>query len=286
MPTTYYATANGMLIGEQTNGVSIDYVPDALGSIVAAINQSLTTTYTAAYTPYGTVPASTGTAPNFTWVGNLGYLAAAGRPYAEYSVRARIFSSKTSHWTSVDPLWASLTRPRRKSRPNVALMTANSAYVYAACAPVVVVDPRGLSPVCRCVVGPCPKNVQGDAGSDGSTDCDPWSGQMWTCISETDCTVPCVLAHKAVHRSNLGSCCTLYGQCYTNALKSPFPYLAVQACDSAWKAWNDSIQLYHWDECAAYTTSVACDGMGVFHNCPSPQACCADFLIALSRDEE
>jgi hypothetical protein len=94
-----------MLIGEQTSGVSTDYVPDALGSIVAAINQSLTTTYTAAYAPYGTVLASTGTAPNFTWVGNQGYLPGPGRPYAEYSVRARIFSSKNGRWTTADPLW-------------------------------------------------------------------------------------------------------------------------------------------------------------------------------------
>jgi hypothetical protein len=70
VPITSYFTADGMLIGEQTNGVSIDYVPDALGSIVAAIDQNLNTTYTAAYAPYGTVLASTGASPNFTWIGS------------------------------------------------------------------------------------------------------------------------------------------------------------------------------------------------------------------------
>jgi hypothetical protein len=124
-----------MLIGEQTSGVSTDYVPDALGSIVAAINQSLTTTYTAAYTPYGTVLASTGTAPNFTWVGSLGYFAAAGVAYAEYSVRARFPSSKTGRWTSVDPMWP-----------------GTGAYEYGFASPVLYVDAEGLNSAVPCKV--------------------------------------------------------------------------------------------------------------------------------------
>jgi hypothetical protein len=133
MPKTKYFTANGMLIGEQTNGVSIDYVPDALGSIVAAINQSLTTTYTAAYTPYGTVLASTGTAPNFTWVGSLGYHAAAGRSYAEYLAGARIVSSKQGRWTSVDGVWPD-----------------EPAYVYVCASPALLVDPSGYAQKATC----------------------------------------------------------------------------------------------------------------------------------------
>src|ERR1700691_5534273 len=100
MPVTNYATANGMLLGEVTGtGPQIDYVPDALGSIVAAVNQSSTTTYTAAYKPYGSVLASNGTAPNFTYVGTQGYLGSAGVTHAEISVRDRIYSTSTGHWT-------------------------------------------------------------------------------------------------------------------------------------------------------------------------------------------
>src|SRR5580658_6274096 len=106
MPVTDYFTMDGVLVGEKTTGgVNIGYVPDALGSIVAAVDQNLNTTYTAAYKPYGDVLASTGTAPRFTWVGTPGYLASAGVPHAEYSARARIDSSKDGRWTSVDPLW-------------------------------------------------------------------------------------------------------------------------------------------------------------------------------------
>ena len=95
-----------MILGEQTGtGPHIDYIPDALGSVVAAVDQNLVTTYTAAYSPFGDVIASTGTAPNLTWVGTLGYLQSAGRPFAEYSVRNRIYSSTTGRWTSVDPYW-------------------------------------------------------------------------------------------------------------------------------------------------------------------------------------
>jgi hypothetical protein len=129
MPITSYFTANGMLIGEQTNGVSIDYVPDALGSIVAAIDQNLNTTYTAAYAPYGTVIASTGTAPACTWVGTLRYSSAAGGPYAEYLAGARIVSSKTGRWTSVNPLWPT-----------------GCAYIYASSAPTLLTDPSGMNP--------------------------------------------------------------------------------------------------------------------------------------------
>jgi len=134
MPTIDYATANGMILGEQTaTGPQIDYVPDALGSIIAAIDQNSNTTYTAAYKPYGSVLASTGTSPYFTFVGMQGYLAAAGRPYAEHSVRARFYSETTARWASVDPIW-----------PNL------QAYTYADQSPARFVDPNGQ----RCTSSP------------------------------------------------------------------------------------------------------------------------------------
>ena len=128
MPTTYYTNANGMILGERTgNGPHTDYIPDALGSVVAAVDQNLVTTYTAAYSPFGDVIASTGTAPNVTWIGTLGYLQSAGRPFAEYSVRNRIYSSTTGRWTSVDPYWPN-------ERP----------YGYAGSSPTLLTDPTGL----------------------------------------------------------------------------------------------------------------------------------------------
>lgn len=149
MPKTYYTVANGMMLGERTDtGPRIDYVPDALGSIVAAVDQDLNTTYTAAYKPCGDTLASTGTAPNFTWVGNLGYLKSAGVTYAEFSVRRRIYSSRTGRWTSVDPRW-----PR------------HLAYPYASSSPVGLVDFTGLAsvtfptPCCCCALDFEPEDV-------------------------------------------------------------------------------------------------------------------------------
>ena len=116
-----------MILGERTgNGPHIDYIPDALGSVVAAVDQNLVTTYTAAYSPFGSVIASAGTAPNFTWVGTLGYLQSAGRPFAEYSVRARLFSSRNGRWTSTDAFWP-----------------VESPFNYARQSPVGGVDPSG-----------------------------------------------------------------------------------------------------------------------------------------------
>ena len=116
-----------MILGERTgNGPHIDYIPDALGSVVAAVDQNLNTTFTAAYSPFGDVIASTGTAPNFTWNGTLGYLQSAGRPFAEYSVRARFFSNRTGRWTSTDSYWPD-----------------ESPYNYAWQSPIARVDPSG-----------------------------------------------------------------------------------------------------------------------------------------------
>src|SRR5471030_3299064 len=106
MAKTIFANANGLLLGEKTDsGVNIDYVPDALGSIVAAVNQNLTTTYTAAYSPFGSLLASTGTAPFVTWNGINGYLSVAGGMYAEFFVRNRFYTSVDATWISSDLLW-------------------------------------------------------------------------------------------------------------------------------------------------------------------------------------
>jgi RHS repeat-associated protein len=117
------------MVGEQTDGgTRINYVTDALGSIVQAIDENHNTTYTARYKPFVDVLSSTGTAPAFTWVGSLGYLQAAGRPHSEFYVRARIYSKMEGRWTTVDPLW-----PQERQ------------YEYVSSRPVLRVDISGLS---------------------------------------------------------------------------------------------------------------------------------------------
>jgi RHS repeat-associated protein len=106
MPVTSFYKVGSRMVGEQTDGgTRINYVTDALGSIVQAIDENHNTTYTARYKPFGDVLSSTGTAPAFTWVGSFGYLQAAGRPHSEFYVRARFYSKKEGRWTTVDPLW-------------------------------------------------------------------------------------------------------------------------------------------------------------------------------------
>jgi hypothetical protein len=49
MAVTYY-TVNGEIIGEHTAGSSrLDYLPDALGSVIATVDQTLTLQSTARY---------------------------------------------------------------------------------------------------------------------------------------------------------------------------------------------------------------------------------------------
>jgi RHS repeat-associated protein len=129
MPTTSYITANGMMLGEVTNGIMRNYGTDALGSVVQTYsNGALENTY--AYKPYGATLAKTGTAadPSFLWNGGSGYRAAS--PSAtSYYVRRRHFSTAQSQWSTSDPAW-----PQQH------------AYGYSLGRPVVLRDPSGLFP--------------------------------------------------------------------------------------------------------------------------------------------
>ena len=177
-----------MILGEQTGtGPHIDYIPDALGSVVAAVDQNLVTTYTAAYSPFGDVIASTGTAPNLTWVGTLGYLQSAGRPFAEYSVRNRIYSSTTGRWTSVDPYWP--TEP---------------PYGYVDGSPTLFVDPSGLAR------NSCPNKP----GYDLTGTCSgAWSivGTLNQCGADDNsvqCSLACLAVNVKINESGPGDCST------------------------------------------------------------------------------
>ena len=128
MPTTDYIVANGMMLGEVTNGVMRNYGTDALGSVVTTYsNGTLENTY--AYKPYGATLAKTGTAsdPSFLWNGGSGYRAVS-LFVVSYYVRARHFSSISAAWTSLDELWPE-----------------ELAYGYSLNQPVTMSDPTGLA---------------------------------------------------------------------------------------------------------------------------------------------
>lgn len=53
MATTYYHTANGRICGESTAGDRIDYLTDALGSVVATVDSSAQVVNPYRCRPYG-----------------------------------------------------------------------------------------------------------------------------------------------------------------------------------------------------------------------------------------
>ena len=137
MPTTYYYTVDSEIIGEHTAGQSrIDYLTDAIGSVVATVDQSQTVTSTARYKPYGEDLAVTGTRPVFGWNGMSGYRRT-GRPHAQEYVRNRIMSTTDGRWTTVDPMWP-----------------GEMAYTYVGVNPVNYTDGMGLG-----VTDGCPKFI-------------------------------------------------------------------------------------------------------------------------------
>lgn len=129
MAVTNYYTVNGEIIGEHTTGQSrLDYLCDALGSVVTTVDQTQTVKSTATYKPYGADLATTGPQPSFGWVGSLGYRRT-GRPHADLYNRARVVGSAEGRWTTVDPLWP-----------------WQSAYAYVESSPTSRVDPSGYTP--------------------------------------------------------------------------------------------------------------------------------------------
>ena len=73
MAVTNYYSVEGEIIGEHTIGSSrLDYLPDALGSVVSTIDQRLIVQSTARFKPYGATLAATGSHQNYGWVGQPG----------------------------------------------------------------------------------------------------------------------------------------------------------------------------------------------------------------------
>jgi RHS repeat-associated protein len=93
------------MISEVTDGVILDYVPDALGSIHSVIDQDANVVKTMRYKPYGEVLSRSGTIADrhYQWVGSYGYRATFA-PSSSHYVRARHYSATAGSWTTVDPL--------------------------------------------------------------------------------------------------------------------------------------------------------------------------------------
>ena len=158
MGTTYYYTVNDIIIGEHTLGQNrLDYVTDALGSVVATIDQNLAVQSTTRYKPFGADLATTGTQPMFGYNGNRGYRRT-GLPHADLYVRARHLGTVDSRWTTLDPIW-----PR------------SAAYGYVGGKPTRFIDRNGLR-------GSMPGAQLPPSGPPpaGSPTCgEPWNTYIW-----------------------------------------------------------------------------------------------------------
>ncbi len=124
---TYY-TINGEIQSEDSGGVVVDFLTDALGSITATVDQTSTSTAKHRYKPYGE-QLTTGTAFRMGWVGSLGYRPT-GLTWATHYMRARSYGTKQGQWTLVDELW-----------PN------EFPHEYANGSPAYSADPSGNAPV-------------------------------------------------------------------------------------------------------------------------------------------
>jgi RHS repeat-associated protein len=180
MPVTSYISVGGRMISEVTDGVILDYVPDALGSIHSVIDQDANVVKTMRYKPYGEVLSRSGTVADrhYQWVGTYGYRATFA-PSSSHYVRARHYTATGGSWTTVDPLW-----------PH------ESAYGYVGGNATRDLDPSGTSSCQRNWSG-CPKPA---LASKITNDC----------IREG--TRPCYI--RAVPGSNKDECLCC-GVCYT-----------------------------------------------------------------------
>ncbi len=153
MAVTNYYTVGGEIIGERTAGQSrLDYIPDALGSVVATVDQTLTVKSTARFKPYGADLATTGTQPLYGWAGKKGYRKS-GRPYSDSYARRRHEDVHSGRWTTVDPIWP-----------------VEGAYDYCWSSPTRWTDASGLRPTPSCFAwqAPLPTDINCDSATNES----------------------------------------------------------------------------------------------------------------------
>lgn len=167
MAVTNYYSFEGEIIGERTVGQSrLDYLPDALGSVVATVDQTLTVTSTARFKPYGADLATTGTMPMYGWVGSLGSRRTY-RPHTDIYNRARHLGSQDGRWSTVDFLWP-----------------VQSPYVYVYSRPTIAADPLGSQSSLRGLdLWPC--NTTNWPRPGGPVECTPQWNKYIYCLCNT-----------------------------------------------------------------------------------------------------
>jgi len=120
-----YTTINGQIVSEKRNGVPSDYIPDAVGSTIALLNDTHQITDRWTYWPNGQVRTRTGTNPTpFTFVGTRGYHSDIVNN--SVYVRKRILRPGLARWHTLDPLWP-----------------LEAPYAYVGGSPVTLADPSG-----------------------------------------------------------------------------------------------------------------------------------------------
>lgn len=124
-----YNVLDGEIVSENRAGTQRDYVPDALGSTVALLDENQARTDTFEYWPYGERRARDGTTPTpFQFVGSLGiHRDAPRRAY----VRGRHLAVSHARWLTPDP-----TSPDAEA----------NLYWYCLDSPVSYLDSTGLAP--------------------------------------------------------------------------------------------------------------------------------------------
>jgi RHS repeat-associated protein len=153
MKTQYY-TVDGVILGERTNGQTVAYLPDALGSVAGTAGTSGNLQRQFRYKPFGETlyDNGTGVKPKKRWVGTLGYRST-GMLRSEYYVRARHYGTQEGQWTTIDRHWP-----------------GEPSHIYVRCSPVRFTDPSGekIADLFKefCGYDPCPDYSRCSIGSD------------------------------------------------------------------------------------------------------------------------
>lgn len=168
MATVRYTVIDGAIVAEKRDGVRRAYVPDAIGSTVALLDNSQVQTDTFTYWPYGEEKSRTGSTPTpFGYVGTRGY-------YRESENRSFV---ATRH------LQVSQGRWMQQDHIGYAGKDIN-LYRYASANPSSVIDPTGLQTIVDCPPrrnDPRPPYVEPPRRPHRPGSGHPWAGRYGNC---------------------------------------------------------------------------------------------------------